>query len=732
MRLGKDPFRKLFVILCLFLSFSLKAQAKNQSDDDSLVFEAEEYSTNIDTKITEVKGQVRIVFGGRELKANKVKIDGNNSTVYSEGEILYTYQGLKIEAESGEINFKSGLGNFKNAAIDIEDGVYLEGKEIIRLSEDEYRIKNGKFSTCRDCPQAWSLMGGQIDVQVEGYAEAHNAFFQIKNFPIVYFPFIYMPVKTKRQSGFLIPYLRFDGPLGTQIGIPFFWVLNDSTDATFEYSYMTLGGNKISNEFNYLYSDRSFFKSFLSYVDNNKIKDVPNNRFGLGLREKWQLTPSLTQRIQSEWTSDEFFAQQFDREFRQTRLPALSSEVSLEKKSKNYQLGVGATLYQNNIFRENSNPLLAQEIHKLPFAQFDYPDLLLWEPFTLDLNIETLSLRRYEDELFSSPVDLDPNTTWIRTGDRISPQLQLKMPVEFLNRFLWQPSATFRYDFYHFNGDINDEENSAHRFRTVFEQKLSTNIWSVFDFNLRNLKKIKHVWSPFVRWSYAPEENRSEHPFFDQCEDFFGFCIRSPKFDLFDPNADSRSFSLRSFDFEQRLKPHHLLSYGFSSRLIGRWNDEKKEYKEILFLNVEQDYDLKEEETGNLRMNIQASIGDLKLNGDLYYNFRENELNVLNEARYRYRIVEVNTFQFINDETKNYGGGVTLSDIGPFSLGAELVYDDFDKQLKEQTYNIGYISSSKCWRFNFALHRIPGEDKFQKIPTFQISYSQAAAQKPSL
>jgi len=84
----------------------------------------------------------------------------------------------------------------------------LEGDKLQRRDGNLYSVERGSFTPCRcedDETPAWGFQADKIDAQQEGYVDLHHPVLTIKGIPILYLPYLKLPLKAKRQSGFLMP-----------------------------------------------------------------------------------------------------------------------------------------------------------------------------------------------------------------------------------------------------------------------------------------------------------------------------------------------------------------------------------------------------------------------------------------------------------------------------------------------------------------------------------------------
>jgi Organic solvent tolerance protein OstA len=94
-------------------------------------------------------------------------------------------------------------------------------------------------TTCDGENPDWEIAGSSMKVTLEGYGLMKHARLRAKNVPVIYSPVVAFPAKTKRQTGFLLPYLAYSKDKdGIDIEVPFFWSINPQMDATFYSRYM--------------------------------------------------------------------------------------------------------------------------------------------------------------------------------------------------------------------------------------------------------------------------------------------------------------------------------------------------------------------------------------------------------------------------------------------------------------------------------------------------------------
>jgi lipopolysaccharide assembly outer membrane protein LptD (OstA) len=138
----------------------------------------------------------------------------------------------------------------------------VEGNPIHKTGTNTYRVEDGTFTTCR-CPpgskcRPWQIQSQETDVRVGGYGVARHATFRILKLPVLYSPWFVVPVKTERQTGFLIPHQSSDSRSGLGLEIPFFWAARDNVNVLLRPTYYSKRGFKGGAELEYLFGETGF------------------------------------------------------------------------------------------------------------------------------------------------------------------------------------------------------------------------------------------------------------------------------------------------------------------------------------------------------------------------------------------------------------------------------------------------------------------------------------------
>ena len=122
---------------------------------------------------------------------------------------------------------------------------------------------------------------------------ATNAKFSVFGFPVLYMPWGIFPVKSERQSGFLLPDFTSSSRDGEIIRNAYFWAIAKDKDATFFFDWIENRGVKPGVEYRYALSDTTKGQWYGTIIDDKKydhtryqIKGEHEELFGDDLKFK--------------------------------------------------------------------------------------------------------------------------------------------------------------------------------------------------------------------------------------------------------------------------------------------------------------------------------------------------------------------------------------------------------------------------------------------------------------
>ena len=218
-------------------------------------------------------------------------ITDNDLNIYELGKFQYLaneeiLKGEKIKIITGAGSAKSDQHFFQNGFFDLKKNEFLGKdvdiifhKELYENEENDPRVSSvagygdefntyldkAVFTTCKKtdkCPP-WKMSAANVrHDKIKKQIIYKNAWLNILDFPVVYFPKFFHPDPTvKRQSGLIRPAIGDHDTLGDSIYLPYFFVISDDKDLTIKPRLFSRGINMYHGEY------RQETKNSLSIID---------------------------------------------------------------------------------------------------------------------------------------------------------------------------------------------------------------------------------------------------------------------------------------------------------------------------------------------------------------------------------------------------------------------------------------------------------------------------------
>ncbi|MBF0299422.1 MAG: LPS-assembly protein LptD [Oligoflexia bacterium] len=215
------------------LNFSSIAFASplEMSVGDQIKITADKSIRYPEKNIFEAVGNVVIIHGGETIYGEKASFFVNNREVEVKGNVRYMGGDLTMYGQEMNYSINSKRLTIRNARI-VTSGYRVIAEWATKISSDVILATDAEYTTCLDCPESWSIYGKKIKITLRQYVHIQNALVKSNGVPILYIPYMVLPIKKGRQTGFLFPHFSLSFKNGFQYRQPFFWAISDNTDMT--------------------------------------------------------------------------------------------------------------------------------------------------------------------------------------------------------------------------------------------------------------------------------------------------------------------------------------------------------------------------------------------------------------------------------------------------------------------------------------------------------------------
>ena len=470
------------------------------------------------------------------IKADWIVYDVELKLINAKGNVLIITNEDQLSAKAGTLNLVDQTGNFTDATVLHKNNtLHLEGKKIEKTGLDTYRINDGWVITCKlDAGQTppWSFSSSETNVRQDGFAVLRHAQFKIRNVPIFYTPYLLVPVKNTRQSGFTFPEFSSSDNNGFGINLPFFLNISESADATLYPEYLTNRGFMPSVEFRYVASatDKGVFTaSYLddklsnpsetSYYDDTGYTHDNNERFWLRGKADHTFAEWQT-RLDMDIVSDQDYLNEFDTGitgFDKTHDRYLDtfgrgfqhkSDALRENTAKALRSWTGTSL-QVSLLAVNDADTNASgtntPLWKLP--SIDYAGVVpVGETyFSFDWDTNYVDYWR-EDGIGGHRFDLNPT---LSSPIPLGPYLESRAEVGLHDTFYLVQSY----------GDAEwEKDDIQNRIYPEFLVEAATTLERDFNFGGIGQRALTHQARPYVQYGYIPAADQDNLPQFDEVD----------------------------------------------------------------------------------------------------------------------------------------------------------------------------------------------------------------------
>lgn len=599
-----------------------------------ILIQAEEMTRDLDNQIITLSGNVQIVYKGTTFSSNKANINLKSRSLEATGNVEINDIKSKVYAQSVIYDLESSTAVIYNGLIE-SGSISLEGEVLNKLGNNEYLVANSSYTTCQNCPATWSFNGSTIRAELGGYAYIKNFVLKVTDFPIFWFPYLIVPLKSERQSGFLIPTVSGSQKGGIAISESFFWAISPSQDASLTAKWYELRGMKPLVSYNYFINNQSYGDLNFAYINDrvfrseerfqNYLSDEQKNndfhRWFVKYNHFHTLPEGFIQRAQINLASDLQYAKDYEEETKNYGDPAMENRFSLTKNSEVSHWHIDSSYYVNFL---HGNPIAENKdaVHRLPEIQYSLtPQNFLDTNWLYSFDVEYSNFIRFGnayDDLTSAPTSegtvrrrsntcntnnfednpnckiaddgkFDPYQDLLRTGQRFDFKPSIYYPFNIASYIDFLPRLSYRETHYNFN--IDENSNSVRRLLKS-EISAKTHLSRIYG-DLESLKgnRIKHDIQPEISYSVIPWIDHRSHP-------FFGFTAQTevPTYtQSYITDGDLNGDFGIQFDYNDRIYNRNILTYAITNKWIEKyWEQDTPQYRQFATLKLSQTYDFNE------------------------------------------------------------------------------------------------------------------------------------------
>ena len=421
----------------------------------------------------------------------------------------------------------------------------------------------------------WSFAAAETDVTQGGYATLTHATFRIKDVPVLYSPWLMVPVGNTRQTGVLFPEISTSKYGGFGVNLPIFVNLSDSSDMTIYPEYYTNRGFMPGVELRYALGSQkkggliaNYLKDDLSnpsetaYYSDTGYTHTNDDRYWVRGKLDHDFDNNIITRTDLDIVSDRDYLTEFNsgstgfRDSQNRFLHAFGrgfQEKTNDQRENTFKIlkswdGMaveGVFLGINDIRETTSSPT---PLWKLPSIDFTGSKALGETDLNLDWDADYVNYYR-ENGVGGHRFDIYP---------------RLSMPLPLGPYLESRAEAGLRDTFYSvqtFGDGTWDKSSSPNRFLGKFHTEVGTTLLRDFGVGIGEMDGLTHNFRPYIQYDYLSDADQDDLP---------------------------------SFDSVDRLYETNSITYGIDNffDLFGA-NDGNETNREFAYLKIKQSYDIR-------------------------------------------------------------------------------------------------------------------------------------------
>lgn len=470
------------------------------------------------------------------IKADWMVYDTTLESIKARGHIRIDNNEDILNAEEASIDLTKETGTFTNATVVRNDkSLHLEGKTIEKTGINTYNIGSGWAITCKlekgETPP-WSFASANTKIEPGGYAVLKHARFNIRGVPVLYTPYLILPVKNTRQTGFLYPEISSSSNNGFGLNLPFFLNISDSADATFYPQFYLKRGFMPGAEFRYAHAEMDKGTLVATYMDDklsdpSEIEYYKDTGFTHTNNERYWIRGKADHTFGDEWqtrldldiVSDRDYLTEFKSGFNSLNN---TSERFLDEYGRDFEnrtdtdrtntlkilkswsgMSLEGTLLGINDVRTVKTGI--SPLWELPRVDFTGYQSIGESDISFDWNTDYVNYWRKEG-LGGHRFDLHPT---VSTPISLSPYLESRAQVGVRDTY-------YMVNTYGDQQWTNDDQQN--RLLADFETEIGTTLLKNFFKDAVQSNGFDHEVHPYVIYQYIPDVDQDKLPIFDEVD----------------------------------------------------------------------------------------------------------------------------------------------------------------------------------------------------------------------
>ena len=574
--LTSETFEATETILDSTISEPIVLEEQPSDIDTTIYYEAQLIDNDLSAKKSYFVGNASVKYKDITLKAGKITMDWDKQLIIAEaipdtqwvktdslgadstmkikmtGEPVLVESGTTMTGAKMEYNYQTEKGRVIKGRSDVEGGKYV-GSQIKRVGSNQFNVSHSTYTTCDiDSSPHFHFEARRMKMIPNDKVIAKPIILKLGNIPVFALPFAVFPHKSGRSSGILIP--RYgqsatEGRFLRELG--YYWAPNEYFDGKATVDFFEKSGFLFRAGANYAVRYLLNGRVSGSFTRKNFQTGTKDRRWDLTFSHSHELSPTSRISASGTFVSNNTFYKEYSTNLSARLNRELRSNATYTKSWPKQKLSMSLNLSHTNDLQEDLQSFtLPQFAFRKGQSQIFKPkkkggsrNARWYQSLYYSYNSTlTNSGRQLFKNVERDTTYVDENGEWVTetVSDRIKEwnnsrklahvaNLSLNSPKKFfgwlsLNQSMGINEDWFdeTYDYYYDeeSGQIEQEKVGGFAARHTFRYSASANTkaYGVFPANIGDIESFRHVMTPSISASWAPNFADEEWGYYEHVE----------------------------------------------------------------------------------------------------------------------------------------------------------------------------------------------------------------------
>ena len=227
----------------------------------------------IDGPLT-LEGNVQIRLGERSLNTQLARFNRLTGHFEFPQGVRLQQSDLVVQANTARFNVDAATAQLQAAQwVETESGLRGQALGLHLSKAGNLDVKNTELTLCPPGDNSWSVSAGSMQMDADASSMiVRRAIFKIRSVPVLYHPYLKIPLERNRRSGWLMPNVSQSNVSGVDLSLPYYINLAPNYDATIAARWVSKRGYGFEGQIRHL-DQQSQTEANLGYLFDDEKHD---------------------------------------------------------------------------------------------------------------------------------------------------------------------------------------------------------------------------------------------------------------------------------------------------------------------------------------------------------------------------------------------------------------------------------------------------------------------------